>query len=93
MVANYIKLVLNWKLEVRYEKNIVIYLICRPHNYVAADFLAEFESLFLNQKLVTTVLYVGDFNVWIEDSMNDNFRNFTDIFETLDLKNHIASLT
>ena len=77
-----------------YEKNILVYLIYRPPNYVTTDFLAEFESfLFESETSTEKVLYVGDFNVWVEDSMNDIVKKFTDVLDNFNLKNHVTTPT
>ena len=72
----------------------VIYIIYRPPNYSIASFLSEFEGFcFEAERNADQVIYVGDFNVWIEDMSNENSMRFKSILDNFNLKNYISEPT
>lgn len=72
----------------------VIYIIYRPPNNSMSNFLYEFESFcFESERNADQVIYVGDFNVWIEDVANENSMKFRGILDNFNLKNYISEPT
>ena len=71
-------------------ESVAVYIIHRPPGYASLGFINEFELLLLQaQNYNTPKLYVGDFNIWIDDSSKTDTLNFTEALENYNLENHI----
>ena len=83
-------------LEVRMKinsTNIQLFSIYRPpRNF--SEFLSEFEFFLLETRASNNcILFVGDFNVWIDDLTNSDARRFCQVLDHLSLKNYINDAT
>ena len=59
------------------EGNLFFFLLYRSPRISAASFLLEFEAFLLeSEKITGDVVYLGDFNVWVDDKNNVYGRNF-----------------
>ena len=73
---------------------VAIYVIYRPPGSLSSVFLSEFESFLLEAQMShELVLYVGDFNIWVEDSQNRDAERFLTMLHRHNLKNHVNSAT
>ena len=75
-------------------KQLCIFVIYRPPSSNFAQFSIEFESFLMDSCAVNeNVLYLGDFNIWVDDLNNSEARKFNDILSNFNLVNHVCSPT
>ena len=73
---------------------ILINVLYRPPQYRVGDFLLEFEHLLMeNVSLKEDIIYVGDFNLWIDALDNSDAAAFGDLLESYNLKNIVNKPT
>ena len=75
-------------------KEVILYVIYRPPAGLVSRFVSEFESFLMQSQLSKkTVVYVGDFNIWIDDLRSSDTKQFTDILSNFYLKNFVNMST
>merc|ERR1712074_53970 len=75
-------------------KQLCIFVIYRPPSSNFAQFSIEFESFLMDSAALNeNVLYLGDFNIWVDDLNNSEARKFNDILSNFNLVNHVCSPT
>jgi len=71
--------------------NLFLYVVYRSPSVLRSSFLSEFENfLFETEVTDRNTLYVGDFNIWMEDENNVDTINFLDILDNFNLINHVT---
>ena len=75
-------------------KQVCIFVIYRPPKSCFSQFYVEFEAFLIEAVAANkTVLFLGDFNFWMDDLNNSEAKKFNDILNNLDLVNHVPSPT
>ena len=75
-------------------KNIVISVFYRPPNTNLDDFFREFEEHVLeNETKNTENAYVGDFNIWMDDTENSNTQRLMTLLNNFRLQNIVDVAT
>ena len=75
-------------------KKILINILYRPPHHNVRDFLHDFEALLMeNVSVGCDVMYIGDFNIWVDDPDNSDANNFNEILETYNLRNFVTKPT
>ena len=72
----------------------VFVVVYRPPNGSIQDFISEFENQVLElEKLEKKVIYLGDFNIHMDDVNNNDTKKMSTFLKTFSLKNHTPSPT
>ena len=75
-------------------KLLIIYIIYRPPSSPRPVFISEFESFLIQSEVSDkNVIYMGDFNLWMNDLNDGDARRFTEILHNFDLINHVNAPT
>ena len=75
-------------------KPFLIYIIYRPPSGSRSLFISEFESFLIQSELNgKNVIYMGDFNLWMNNLNDDYACRFTEILQNFDLINHVKDPT
>ena len=72
----------------------VFNVIYRPPNGSVPEFISEFEKQVLElEKSEKKVIYLGDFNIWMDDINNTDTIRMNNFLKVFSLKNHIVTPT
>ena len=72
----------------------VFVVVYRPPNGSVQDFISEFEKQVLElEKLEKKVIYLGDFNIHMDDVNNNDTKKMSTFLKAFSLKNHTPSPT
>ena len=77
-------------------EKIIFNVIYRPP-YYSPNFLNQFESFLLESEMNNTkgqIIYVGDFNLWVDDEQNVSAQNFLTVLDCFNLHNivHVPTI-
>lgn len=79
---------------VQSNKHLTIYIIYRPPQNCHVQFLEEFQSFLTESEMrCSTVIYLGDFNIWMNNVENVRAREFRDILDVHHLDNIVSDPT
>ena len=73
---------------------VTLNIIYRPPQSNSSTFLQEIQSLILdNETHQTNVIYLGDFNMWVDDNSSNDALGFLELLDTFNLKNYVNEPT
>ena len=76
------------------EKKVILNVIYRPPHGNFSLFLQEIESLILESEInEADVIYLGDFNIWVDDIRNNDAQNFLRLLNNFSLVNLVNKPT
>ena len=83
------------ELHASYLKTKMVFsIVYRPPNGNTSKFISEFEKhVFSIEKSEKNVIYLGDFNIWMDDVNNIEAIRMNTLLKNYSLKNHISSPT
>ena len=71
-------------------KKLFMYVIYRPPQSSIANFIVDFEELLINSETRgCKTIYVGDFNIWVDDEESNDAKLFRDVLKPFQLNNFI----
>ena len=74
--------------------NYAFYVLYRPPNYCSYNFFEEFEQmLVMSEMKYENVVYLGDFNIWMNDSGSEAAKNMREIISVHNLLNSVREPT
>ena len=74
--------------------SVTLNIIYKPPQSNFSIFLQEMESLILdNETHQNNVIYLGDFNTWVDDNNNNDAHIFLELLDTFNLKNFVNEPT
>ena len=75
-------------------ETLALSIIYRPPGYAGVNFIEEFGSLLMQAESANTRnIYVGDFNIWIEDQENVESLRFRETLTDFSIKNYVETPT
>ena len=63
----------------------------RPEGHILNDFFVDFESLLIESQMSSgKQIYLGDFNIWMDQQNSVDENKFRSILNNFGMKNHVS---